>query len=160
MPELNLKIDENNLLNEWKGQAILMLDYGQQLADAQLEYDEAKARLSVVDAELDAAIRATPEKFGISKITETVVANTIILDPSHQEASRTLDLVRHDVKMLQAAVDAICQRKSALQGMTDLFLRQWYADPTSIDQPSELRTAAQPGGSTPAPNRKPRRREE
>lgn len=140
--ELNLKIDENNLMAEWRGQAALMLDYGIQLADAQQEEDELRAELSVIAAELDAKIRREPEAYDITKATESAVSNAVVADTEHKEAVAALDRAKHRVRILKAAVDAISHRKSSLQGMTDLFLRQWYADPRSSEQPSELKEAA------------------
>src|ERR1017187_5411498 len=81
--DLNLSIDENNLLNEWKGQATLMLDYGIQLADAMQEQDESSNALSVVKAKLDAEIRANPEQCGIGKTTEAHLAATVLLQPAY-----------------------------------------------------------------------------
>jgi hypothetical protein len=139
---LDLTIDENNLLNEWQGQASMMLDYGIQLADAMQEEDETKAKLAVVAAELDRDIRSDPAEYGLTKATETTVLNAINEQPEHQIAAKKLNDARYKVRVFRAAVDALSHRKSTLQGMTDLFLRQWYADPRSPDQPAELKEAA------------------
>jgi len=140
--ELRLEVDETNLLAEWQGQAAMMLEYGILLADAMQAEDEAKAELAVVAAELEAAIRANPESYGLAKLTEAAVASTIPVQPEHAEATEAYNKARHEVRICRAAVDALSHRKSTLQGMTDLFLRQWYADPTSGEQPAELREAA------------------
>lgn len=145
---LELSIDENNLLNEWKGQASLMLDYGIQLADAMQARDEAKAQLSVVAAEMETDIRNNPDEFDLEKVTEAVVAATVLLQPEHRKATKTYNKTCHECRKLQAVVDAISHRKSALQGMTDTFLRQWHADPRSTEQPRELREAAMSGPPT------------
>jgi len=146
--ELNLTIDENNLLNEWKDQAAMMLDYGIQFADAMQARDEAKAKMSVVAAEVERDIRTDPDAFGLSKVTEAVVASTIVAQPEHKKALKEFNKACHGCLVLQAAVTALAHRKSSLQGMTDLFLRQWYADPTSAEQPKELREAATGGPPT------------
>lgn len=142
---LDLTIDENNLPNNWKEQAGMMLTYGMRFADAQQEEAEAKATLDVIRAGLDRDIRAEPDAFDVAKPTETAVANAVLLQPEHAAATTNFNDARHKVGVLRAAVDAISHRKSALQGMTDLFLRQWYADPTSKEQPPELREAATSG---------------
>ncbi len=157
--ELKLDIDENNLLQEWKGQAALMLDYGIKLADAMQEEDEARGELDVVKATLDAAIRANPEGYGIAKITENTVAAVVMTQREYAKADGRRNTALHDRRLLQAAVDAIGHRKSSLQGMTDLFMRQWYADPKSNDQPAELKDAAKSGPPTKTiPGREVRRR--
>ena len=140
--ELRLTVDENNLLDEWKGQAAMMLEYSIQLADARQEEDETKAALAVVVAELDAQIRDNPEEYGLQKATESGVFNAIQATEEHQAAVRAHNDARHAVRVLQAAVDALDHRKRTLQGMTDLWLRQYYADPKSPEQPQEVREAA------------------
>jgi len=145
---LNLSIDENNLLGEWQGQASMMYDYAVQLADAMQEEDEAKAELEVTKADLDSAIRTNPDAYGITKITEAVVSNAIVAQQEYEYAIKAVNDAKHKVRVLKAATDALSHRKSALQGMTDLFLRQWYADPSSSEQPLDLRTAAKAGPPT------------
>ena len=157
---LDLSIDENNLLGEWKGQAALMLEYGIMLADAMQEEDEARAKLALVVARLDRAIREDPEAYGLQKATETTVTNAIPEQKEHVAASEVLNDAKYAVRVYRAAVDALGHRKSTLQGMTDLFLRQWYADPRSPEQPAELREAAKAGPPTKTiPGRRVRRRD-
>lgn len=146
--ELDLSIDENNLLHEWKNQAKMMFDYNVQLADAMQAEDEAAAALSVTAAELDRVIRAKPEEYEISKVTEATISAAIVEQPEHIEAVQTLNKARHAKRLYTAAVNALEHRKSSLKGMTDLFLRQWYADPSSNGQPAELREAATSGPPT------------
>jgi hypothetical protein len=139
--DLKLNIDENNLLNEWKSQASMMLEYGIQLADAMQEEDGAKAKLAVVAAEMDRDMRANPADYGIDKLTEAAISSAILVQPEHKIVTKKLDDAHHEVRILRAVVDALSHRKSTLQGMTDLFLRQWYANPTSDAQPAELKEA-------------------
>ena len=139
---LDLSIDENNLPEEWKGQALLMFDYGIRLADAMQEADETKAQLAVVAAELNRDIRESPAEYDVLKITEATIANAINEQPEHKQATKRCNAARHNVRVVQAVVEALAHRKAALKGMTELFMRQWYADPKSSEQPSELRQAA------------------
>jgi hypothetical protein len=148
---LRLEIDENNLPVEWQGQANMMLQVGVDMADAQQEADEAQARFSVVVAKLDAAIRAEPAEFGISKVTETTVQHAVVRQPEHIAAQGDLFAARHTLNVMKAAVQAVQHRKSALQGMTDLWLRQWHAEPRE----SDLGTTQPPAG--PPAKRKTRR---
>ena len=131
---LNLFIDENNLLAEWQSQASLMLEYGIRYADALQEEDEARARVSVTQAKLDKKIRDDPEAYGVGKTTEASILNAVQAHPDYIEAQETLNAARCDARVFQAAVTALAHRKSALQGMTDLYLRQWFADPKMREQ--------------------------
>ena len=139
---LDLSIDENNLLQEWKSQAVMMFDYNVQLADALATQDEAAAALAVCAAELGRMIRANPAAYEVEKATETTIPAAIVEQQEHIDATAALHAAKYNVRVLQAAVVALEHRKSSLKGMTDLFLRQWYADPQSTAQPTELRGAA------------------
>lgn len=132
--DLDLSIDENDMAGEWKEQPTLMLEYSLLLADAQQEVDEYKARLSVITAELETDIRNNPQDYEITKVTEAAVAATIPQQKAHQVATTKYNKAKHAARIYQAAVDALGHRKSALQGMTDLFMRQWFADPTSREE--------------------------
>lgn len=127
--ELDLSIDENNLDAEWQRQPVLLWEYGRELADYIQEAEEAKSALAVVTAELEMEIRNNPDAFDIPKVTEAAVQAAIPRQPEHIAASTTLQKAKHAARVYQAAVDAITQRKAALQGMTELYMRQWYADP-------------------------------
>lgn len=159
---LSLSIDENNLLLEWKTQPALMLEYGIRLADALQEEDEARAAAAIVSAKLDKEIRDNPEDFGVAKITESAILAAVQTHPRNIEAQETLMAARCDARVYKAAVDALAHRKSALQGMTDLYLRQWFADPARHGQgddagaprPSRAVGAEPPG---PPPGRRVRR---
>jgi hypothetical protein len=140
--KLDLSIDENNLMEEWRGQAALMLDYGIQLADAMQEEDEAKAELSVTIAELDKSVREDPAAYGIAKVTEAGVKAAIDKTKEVAKATSMVNEAKHETRVLKAVIDALQHRKSSLQGMTDLFMKQWYADPSNSEQPA-LKEAGQ-----------------
>ena len=126
--DLKLDIDENDLLNEWRGQAMKVLDYGIQLADARQEEDEIKAELSITIANLDREIREKPEEYGLKKITEGGVANVVLGQPAHQAVQERLREAQYDVRIIWAAIDALSHRKAALQGITDIYKKQWFTD--------------------------------
>lgn len=140
--ELDITIDEHNLVVEWKRQSELMFTWGLRLADAILVVDEAKARLGVVVAELGREIREDPAAYGLQKATESTVPAAVLEQPEHIMALKKYNKAKYRVKVLQGAIESIDNRKASLKGMTDLFNRQWFADPTTSEQPEELRTAS------------------
>ena len=127
--DLDLSIDPENITEAWEDQPAKMLEYSILSADAEHAVDEAKARLSLVDAQLEADIRTNPSGYGLAKTTEAAIASAVAGAETHKEASDALIEARHFARIYKAAVDALSHRKAALQGMTDLFMRTWYADP-------------------------------
>ena len=130
--EINgLEIDQNRLDEEWNDQPILYARYATRAADARKAHDEAKSRLEVVKAELDREIRKNPKSYGIEKITETQVTSTILLQAKYQEFSQEVIDKHHEMDVINAFVNALDQRRSALGKMVDLFLADYFSKPNA-----------------------------
>jgi len=128
--EKDVNIDPNSLDVEWLEQPNLMLKYGRIAAQTKLDMDKAKEKLEVVKAELDKDIRLNPEKYDIAKLTESVVANTILLQPEYKEASEAYIEATYEFNMARYAVQAISDRKDALENLVKLHGMQYFAGPS------------------------------
>lgn len=128
--EKDVYIDESSLDVEWLNQPRLMMQYGRHASETKLEADKAKERVEVVRAELDRDIRSDPEKYDLSKITETVVQNTITLQDEYQEAYNTYLEAKYEFDMALNAVRAIDQKKAALENLVRLHGQQYFAGPS------------------------------
>lgn len=128
--EKDMKIDPNALDVEWLEQPNLMMKYGRIAAQTKVDMDMAKEKLEVVKAELDKDIRLNPEKYDIAKLTESVVTNTIILQPEYKEASEVYIKASYEFNMARYAVQAISDRKDALENLVKLHGMQYFAGPS------------------------------
>jgi len=127
--ELDLAIDEMALDLEWLEQPSLMLKYTTKAAKARRNLDRIKEKLSVVKAQVEKEIRADPEEFEIVKVTESAIMSTVLLHDSYQEAMKELIDAQYEYQVVQGAVQAVDQRKQALENMTRLLGLQYYAGP-------------------------------
>jgi hypothetical protein len=127
--EEDIRIDETALDVEWLEQASLFMRYARNAAEARRALDVSKERLDVIRASLDKEVRSNPEKFGIEKITETAVSNTIISIPAFQGANEGFLNAKFEADLAQAAVNAFNQRKDALENLVKLHGMQWFAGP-------------------------------
>lgn len=125
----DIKIDENSLDIEWLQQPKLMLQYAQHAAYCSRELDAAKEAVNLVKAELDREIRTNPEKYKISKITETAVANTILEQDEYKIATEEVTLKKYEFDIARAVVQALDQKKTALENLVKLFGQQYFAGP-------------------------------
>lgn len=148
-----LDIDNYALDTEWIRQPTLFFEYAEQLTDARNELDEAKSRLEVAKAELDEVcasldtqIRSNPESFGVtSKITETVVKNTVLLHADYKKAKKKCEDIqkeilqtKHNVDILQAFVSSLDVKKTALENLVKLHGQNYFATPKINDnQPGQ-----------------------
>lgn len=130
--EKDLFIDESALDVEWLGQPMLMVKYSRELASAEREVARLKEKISVEQAKLDKEIRTNPEKYGLYdiKITEAVVTNAIVTNKEFRKLKDELIDANYEVGMLKGAVDAVKQRKDALQDLVKLHGQQYFAGPT------------------------------
>ena len=124
-----LEIDSYRLDEEWNDQPVIYARYALKAADARRQWDESKANLEVVKAELDRAIRKNPEEYGITKITETQISSTIVLQDDYKVANEEVISTHHNMDVVNAFVEALDQRKSALSKLVDLFLADYFSKP-------------------------------
>lgn len=130
--EDDIKIDETALDVEWLEQPRLMFKYARHCAKMEMEKDLAKERLDVIRAGLDQAIRKSPLSYKISedqKVTETLISNTILQQEEFVEANAEYLEALHEFKVAKAVVDAIQQRKDALENLVRLHGLQYFAGP-------------------------------
>ncbi len=128
--EKDIYIDESALDVELLGQALLMIRYARKAAEARVEMDKAKDGVEVARAKLDKNIRIDPEQFEVVKITEGAVAAAILLQPQYKEANEAFLEARYEYDMARYAVQAIDQRKAALENLVRLHGQQYFAGPS------------------------------
>lgn len=127
--EEDVRIDETALDVEWLEQAQLMRKYTEIAADAKKEMNNAKEYVDYVKATIDRDIRVKPEAFGVEKITETVVSNTIILQDKYQKAVTDYNDARYEYDIASGVVQAFEQRKTALENLVKLMGQSYFAGP-------------------------------
>ena len=141
--ENDIRIDESSLDAEWLDQPSLMFKYAKNAAEMRRLLDLSKEKLDLVKAEIDKEIRTNPEKFGIEKITETVVANSMLATFKYKKANEEFLNAKYEVDVAQAAVVAMSQRKDALENLVRLHGQQYFAGPKVPHDISELRESRQ-----------------
>ena len=127
--EDDIKIDETALDIECLNQPSLMLKYGRFIAEKERQVSMDKMNLDIVRAEIDKDVRTNPEEYGITKITETVVANEIIANEGAQKAERAVMDSVYQLKTARIAIDAIQQKKDMLEALIRLHGQQYFAGP-------------------------------
>lgn len=128
--EKDLGIDPYALDEEWLKQPGLYMKYSSMAADIQKRRDQSKERLEVIKAELDKKIRLSPATYvTVEKITESVVASTILVQPEYRIATDELIEANYELNMLQSAVRALDHKRSALENEVKLWLGSYFSGP-------------------------------
>jgi hypothetical protein len=127
--EQDMKISPSDLDTEWLAQPSLMFKYANICATAEKKKDEAKEQLDFVKAEIDQEIRLDPGKFGLEKIVEKAVENTILSQGRYKTASEEFIQAKYEWNVAKGAVDAVEQRKTALENLVRLHGQNYFAGP-------------------------------
>jgi len=122
-------IDPDALDKEWLQQSHLMMKYCKISARAQKDLDSAKEKLDVVRVSLDAAIRRNPEHYDLAKVTDVVVANTILLQSEYTEEFGLYLQAKYEADMAKGAVRALEHKKDALEYLVRLFGQNYFSGP-------------------------------
>jgi len=133
-----LKPDQFNLDKEWIAQPEYMLYYLDDMAQARLKMDAAKENIDEVKAQLDGDIRRDPKKYGLEKLTETLITNTIILQDKYKDAVNQLADTKEDYYRASNVVQALEHRKGALENLVKLYSLGYFAQPTEPEMDKEI----------------------
>lgn len=123
------EIDKDALDEEWVAQPAYFAKYAKRLADKRAEIDAQKAKVDVIEAEIDRDIRKDPAAFGIAKITEDVIKRTIVLQVRHFNALAKLNELKHEAGVLSAVVEALDHRKRSLENLVTLWCQEYWSEP-------------------------------
>jgi len=138
--EEDVEISADDLDVDCLGQPSLMLKYGKHEAEMDKELALEKERLDLVKAEIDKKIREAPEDFGIeTKVTETVITNTILASEVYKKAYKKYLDVKFEYDVAKSAVRAVAQRKDMLEALIRLHGQQYFSGP-SIPRDLSLET--------------------
>ncbi len=135
-PQEALQIDLDRLEVEWQAQPKLYYDFAAELAAARRDMRTAENRLPVIKAEAAKLIRTEPDRFGLTKLTEAIVSENVVLQEAVQEAQSELNDEKYRVDMLAGMVTAMDHRKKTLEKEVDLWLANYFASPRASSEVS------------------------
>ena len=136
-----LKPDQYNLDKEWVNQPEYMLHYLDEMAQARILMDAAKEFIDETKAQLDGNIRRNPQEYGLEKLTETLVANTVTLQKEYKYAVQQLADAKEEYYRASNIVQALEHRKAALENLVKLFSLGYFAQPTEPDMDLQVTRA-------------------
>lgn len=105
------------------------LKYALAAADLKQMVDSRKSDLDNTEANRAKSIRNTPGKYGIEKVTESAIKETVQTDPAYQEALARLNNAKHTLDRAQAVVWALEHKKRSLVLLVDLHGMGYFSNP-------------------------------
>lgn len=123
----DVKIDADALDIEWVRHPAKYMKWAERAAHADKNAKAKKEKLDLVYAKIDNELREVTEK----KITEKMIESQIYLDERYKKASEEWREAIYDANVLQSAVRAMEQKKSALENLVKLWAGAYFSGPKS-----------------------------
>ena len=127
------KVDRRALDEQWEQQPGVFLEYAERLAEANADVDRLKDKLDSLKARLDGEVRARLSA-SVAKVTEAMVTAAITNDAEVLAISEDLREARKEAAILKAEVQALDQRRSALENLVRLHGQEYFAVPTTTPE--------------------------
>jgi len=142
-------VDKFNLDFEYENSASVYMEWAEMAVDAHINMLKMQEKLKLIKAEckndldkkraeVDSIIRTFPERYGFDKKpTEAGIASTILLDEGFEsvrkeciekETEATNEYIKavEQEKILEEAKRAMSIKKSSIEGLERLFLKDYY----------------------------------
>jgi len=135
----DVNLDVNSLDKEWERQPSLMEEYSTALSTANREYSNQKIVLESMIAELKLKWRLAGEieiDGKKAKVTEGSLDNAIDSHANCIEQKKLLIEKQYEIDVLKGVVEALRNKKSALEYEVQLYLSGYFGSPN--DQRSLL----------------------
>jgi len=127
------EVDRRALDEQWEQQPSVFLEYAERLAEANADVDRLKDKLDSLKARLDGEVRARLSA-SVAKVTEAMVTAAITNDAEVLAISEDLREARKEAAILKAEVQALDQRRSALENLVRLHGQEYFAVPTTTPE--------------------------
>lgn len=133
----DVTLDRNNLDVEWEQQSNLMEEYTKMLARSNKEYSDIKLLLDNIvsgkklEWRLDGEIKLNGKT---TKVTEGSLDNAIDVDEECIEQKKLLIEKQYEIDVLKGVVEALRNKKSALEYEVQLYLSGYFGSPNDQRQ--------------------------
>ena len=138
----DLKIDPDNLIEEWNNQAELYFDYDKLKAQKENERDLLQAKIDRLDrnirirrCELDIEIKTSdPVDYDLVKFTDSSVRSLVLsqdeiktMYDEYYNLKEELAEISYQAKVSSSGSWSMIHRKDALQNISNLYIRDYYS---------------------------------
>ena len=129
-----IKVDKDNLDEEWERLPTFVYDYSLALAKATKERDQAEDQLDLQFSEIQGDIESNPSDYDLKRVTDVSIKQCVIRTPEYQDKLKTFREKQAIVNTLWAAIRALGVKQQAVDWCGKLFLRNYYAESTLDDK--------------------------
>lgn len=123
------EIEQDLLDKEWVRQPQIYFEYATKAASALENRDRLKSNLDYIIASTSKDVREAPEKYGLAKVTESAVAETVAVNEMVTAATDAYNAARTEHYLLEKALVALDHKKKALENLVYLHGQNYFSSP-------------------------------
>lgn len=131
--EDDLKINPQELDVEWLRQPEIFHKYSNEKVFKQQVLDRAKDALEFIRAETAKAIRNNPGRFGLDKVTEASLQETLTLHKGCRDMAEKVFQAKEDLDYCWVQINSLDQRRATLENLSKLYNGEYFSGPSSVD---------------------------
>lgn len=124
-------IDSLQLELEWQNHPQMVINAAQVAADRQRDFDFAKQNAEYESSRLKNDVRSNPGDYINGKVTESSIDDAVTAHPDYRLAQKAMIEAKHAMNLADGTSLALEHKKSALSKMVDLWIHEYYSDPTN-----------------------------
>ena len=127
----DVAIEPSQLDIEAVRQGETFFKWAEQSATARGEVDHLKFELETLAARLQFQVRESPEKFGVTKVTEAAIQAAVAIHKTVVEATESWLRARQKSALLDKCVEALEQKKRMIEVLITLHGQEYFAGPST-----------------------------
>ena len=127
-----LAINLQNLHQDVANHAVLYAEIAGTGAELKASAHQAKSQLDLAKAEMSAAIRAQPEKYGVPKVTEASIQAALVVNDRVREAEQEYLDAQCEYESVSVIVTAFEHRRSMLNNEVQLHAADYWGTTQSV----------------------------
>lgn len=122
-------IDKHNLDHESSQQPKLVWEWGLEYAQAKADLAEAKALMERIYGKISLEVRAAPENFKLSKVTDKIVDAVILSQIEYQDVQHDYFLAIKTAEAHKQLLFALADKKEGIKNNMHLYEMNYWSEP-------------------------------
>jgi hypothetical protein len=136
------QIDKYALDEECRKVPALLAKYAKEAADLRMEIAVHKQEVKVREATVASAVRAHPERYGVTKITEATIAETVERDQERQDLNELMLGKQGQLWLVEGLLTAVDGRRRMLESLVYLHGAGYFGTSRTVNGGDEVEREA------------------
>jgi hypothetical protein len=126
----DIRVNPEALDVEAAQQAELFFKWAERAVEARADMDRAKLAVDLIEARLGIRMRAKPELYNLTKVTDPAIASAVKRHEKYLDAFQTFLKAKETSALMEKAAEAMEQKKRMIEVLITLHGQEYFAGPS------------------------------